>query len=333
MYKKINATFTPTDEKNNQAEWLELRKTGIGGSDAGAILGFNKYASPCSVYLAKKGFESSFKGNAATEWGHILEEPLRNQLRDMFPWFKIETVSGMFTSKEYPFMNANLDGLIYTDRETTIKGETISGLGGLEIKTSSTGEGFESDEIPDSYYCQVQHYMAVTGLDWFILTVFFFNSKNGDVYVIRRNQDFINDLIKKEKSFWEDFVEKDIIPPAMGVSNEKDIITNLELSESVELDTQDETILKNLLDTQSEIKRLKATEDKLKNSIILSLYEKSTNKKAEKTTAQIGNIKVSYATQKSNRVDTDALKKAGLYEDYSRETVSKVLRVSEVKGK
>lgn len=333
MFNQIDAIFTKIDEHNNHDEWLELRKKGIGGSDAGAILGYNKYASPCSVYLQKKGFESSFKGNKATEWGHILEEPLRNKLREEYPDMKIETVPGMFTSKKYPYMNANLDGLVFAEKEITIKGETISGLGGLEIKTSSMGDGFEDDEIPDSYYCQVQHYMAVTGLPWFVLTVFFFNSKDGDVYVIRRNQDFINDLTEKEKSFWEDYFEKDIIPAPIGVQNEKDIISNLDVSESVMLDEKDEQTLRQLLNVQSEIKDLKSKEEELKNAIILSLYEKSTNQKAEKTTAQIGNIKLSYTTQKRKSVDTEELKKSGLYDQYSKESVSKVLRVSEIKEK
>ena len=30
-------------------EWLDLRKTGIGGSDAGTILGVNPYSSPYAL--------------------------------------------------------------------------------------------------------------------------------------------------------------------------------------------------------------------------------------------------------------------------------------------
>ena len=33
--------------------WLELRKTSIGGSDAGAICGLNPYSSQMSVYRDK----------------------------------------------------------------------------------------------------------------------------------------------------------------------------------------------------------------------------------------------------------------------------------------
>jgi YqaJ-like recombinase protein len=38
-----------------EAEWLALRKTGIGGSDIGALLGMSKYTSPYELYLDKRG--------------------------------------------------------------------------------------------------------------------------------------------------------------------------------------------------------------------------------------------------------------------------------------
>lgn len=34
-------------------DWLRLRKTGIGGSDAGAICGLNPYSSPVRVFVEK----------------------------------------------------------------------------------------------------------------------------------------------------------------------------------------------------------------------------------------------------------------------------------------
>ena len=57
LYEKVlelgNVNFTSTEGLSRE-DWLKLRTTGIGGSDAGAILGLNKYSTPLSVYLAKK---------------------------------------------------------------------------------------------------------------------------------------------------------------------------------------------------------------------------------------------------------------------------------------
>lgn len=77
-YKKIDAFLIPIVQDENPEKWAELRTTGIGGSDAGAIMGLNKYASALTVYMQKKGVDG-FKGNKATEWGHILEDPIRQK--------------------------------------------------------------------------------------------------------------------------------------------------------------------------------------------------------------------------------------------------------------
>lgn len=327
MFKQINAKFTPV--KDLSEEWLNLRTTGIGGSDAGAILGLNKYASRCSVYLQKKGIENNFKGNEATEWGHLLEEPLRKKLKELYPEIEVETVPGMFTSKDYPFMNASLDGLVFANKEIEIKGEKVQGLGGLEIKTSSSGEGFSDDEIPDSYFAQVQHYMAVTNLDWFILIAFFFNTKKGDVYLIKRNEDFINRLIKEEEDFWVNYVEKNIIPAPTGEVAEKSLIENLEMPSVIELDEDDEVICEKYNSIKEQIKELQKEEDLLKNQILINLYKKNKDlEKSEKTEVYSDSFKITYTTQKRKSVDTDSLKKSGLYEQYTKDTETKVLRIT-----
>ena len=46
-YEKI-----PTKNLSHE-NWLRLRKTGLGGSDIGAICGVNKYNSPVKIYQDK----------------------------------------------------------------------------------------------------------------------------------------------------------------------------------------------------------------------------------------------------------------------------------------
>ena len=50
-------------------EWLQIRKQYIGGSDAGAIMGMNPYASPFSVWAEKTGNAEPFAGNLKTKIG------------------------------------------------------------------------------------------------------------------------------------------------------------------------------------------------------------------------------------------------------------------------
>ena len=331
-FHAIKAKFTPIEQDKEPEKWLELRTTGIGGSDAGAILGLNKYASALTVYLSKKNVEG-FKGNAATEWGHILEDPIRKKAAEELG-IEIESVPGMYTSLEIPYMNANLDGLCFAENPVTVGGETVEGLGGHEIKTSSCGEGFSEDEIPDSYDCQVQHYMAVTGLTWFILTVFFMNTKTARHYVIKRNDDFIyTQLIPAEKDFWENYVLTNNPPEPIGLDSENEYVSNLQIDSEIELDSETEDLIAQRMELQAQIKELEQKESALKDSILLHLSALSNNATptAEKVTASGERFKLSYNQQKRVSVDTDALKKSGLFDEYKKESVSRILRISEKK--
>lgn len=53
--------------------------------------------------------------------------------------------------------------------DRTVIGENA----GLEIKTAGVSQykKWKGDEIPDAYYCQCLHYMAVTGADYWYIAV------------------------------------------------------------------------------------------------------------------------------------------------------------------
>lgn len=328
ILEKGLVNFTETKGLSHE-EWLKLRTKGIGGSDAGAILGLNKYSTPLSVYLAKKDL-ASFGGNKATEWGNILEDPIRQKAREDLG-IEIETVPGMFTNKEREFMNANFDGLVFVDGEKEIAGSVVSGLGGHEIKTSRTGEGFTNDEIPDSYYAQVQHYMAVTGLSWFVLTVFIFDQYEGRHYVIPRNDDFIAQLIDRETDFWENNVLAEVAPGPTGNENESTLVKSLPMATEIELDEVCEDLLNEKENLDAQIKDLQTRVEAIKELILMRMNAASNGENADKTTAICGNWKITYNTQTTKRVDTNALKKAGIYEQYAKDSVSKVMRITKTK--
>ena len=57
MYKTISLANV------SHEDWLRLRKTGIGGSDAGAICGLNPYSSAMNVYRDKLSEELLLEDN------------------------------------------------------------------------------------------------------------------------------------------------------------------------------------------------------------------------------------------------------------------------------
>ena len=52
-----------------RTEWLHLRKTGLGGSDAGAVCGLNPYSSPLQVFYDKTSEEVQEKDSESMRQG------------------------------------------------------------------------------------------------------------------------------------------------------------------------------------------------------------------------------------------------------------------------
>lgn len=62
-------------------DWLQARQEGIGGSDAAAILGMNKYKSAFNVFLDKKGLSAPTEDNLNMLIGRELEDIVARLLR------------------------------------------------------------------------------------------------------------------------------------------------------------------------------------------------------------------------------------------------------------
>lgn len=196
-------------------EWLEHRRGGIGGSDAGAIFGVDPYNSPLDVWLDKTGrVEDKDLGDVeAVLWGHLLEEPIAAEWgrRVELPVWQ---PARMLWHPDRPWQKANPDRLYLTP-----SGE----VGILEVKnvghwTSKAWEESGDDEegIPPNYELQVLHYLAVTGCAVATI-VALLGGKKLVWREIKRDDALIQDLTDVEQGFWEDHVLADV-PPAIDGS-------------------------------------------------------------------------------------------------------------------
>ena len=101
----------------------------------------------------------------------------------------------------------------------------------LEIKTADVrfawlwGEP-GTDSVPDIYNLQCQHYLAVTGLKWADIAVLI-GGNDFRVYRVPRNDDLIKNLIRIEKEFWTNHVEKQVPPPIDGTESAKLLLSRL----------------------------------------------------------------------------------------------------------
>ena len=337
LYEEILKNgFCTAESTDGMSEdvWLEKRRAGIGGSDSGALLNMNKYATPLSVYIAKKRLLDSDlnKNNQSIKWGKMAEAAIRKGLADDLN-LQIETAPVMFKSKDNPFMLADLDGLIFVSEGREIEGKTVKGIGGLEIKTATSRNAeFGKDEIPDSYYCQVQHYMAVTGLQWFILAVLI-DKADGRIYVVPRNEDFIkNTLIPAEKAFWNDYILTDTMPAPTGNENEAKTVDGIYKECAAEIDLPEEVSLLcdeyNLASQEEKAagEKKKLAQEKIKIAILKASPTADAGK--QKIIAKAGGAKITWNRQVRKIADTDKLKKAGLFDEYCKESESLVMRIT-----
>lgn len=205
-----------------EEKFRELRTMGIGGSDAGAIMGLSKYKSPMLVVADKLGL-TKYEESDATRRGKRMEPVIRENLAkwaaeiDGVPIEVYEVFDSpwLYQSVEYPFMLANIDGLVkHRDH----------GLCLLEIKTADIRLETEwaNNGVPDSYYAQVQHYMSVLGLNMAI--VFVLIGLNPEIRYVPRNDKFIASMIEEERIIWHDFVEKKLLPSPSGLDRENDFL-------------------------------------------------------------------------------------------------------------
>lgn len=196
-------------------EWLELRKKGIGGSDAAAILGLNPYSSAFQVYCDKLGLIQEQPDNEAMRQGRDFEQYVAERFYEA-AGKKVKRCNFMFQSDEHPFMFANVDRLVVGEKA------------GLECKTTSilNRSDFSIGDVPPSYYCQCQHYMAVTGFPVWYLAVLVLN-KGFYWFEIKRNDSDIDALITAERLFWTDNVLAQKEPAPDGSERAGDVIKQL----------------------------------------------------------------------------------------------------------
>lgn len=204
---------------NNREEWLKARQNqGIGGSEAGCILGKNKYKTNVDLWQEKTGRKEQpdLSNNSAVQFGKFAEPLLRELFKQDYPDYVVDYHEfDLYVNDTYPFIFATLDGEI-----TTADGKR----GILEIKTTTIQNKLQWDDwenkIPDSYYVQILHQLAATGWDFAILKAYIRYYVDGEVRVTIRHyrinredvQADIDYLIEQESIFWRQ-VQNNEQPP------------------------------------------------------------------------------------------------------------------------
>ena len=295
MYERISLADVTHEQ------WLKLRKSGIGGSDAGAICGLNPYSSAMNVFQDKVSEVEEKADNESIRIGHDLEDYVARRFMEA-TGLKVRKSNYMYRSIEHPCMLADIDRLVV--------GEDA----GLECKTVSAygADKWADGNIPLHYVMQCYHYMAVTGKrSWYIAAIIL-----GRDFVYHKlvwDDEVIAGLIEKEEEFWYQYVEKGVLPAPDGSKACEEIINqyfhtaeNKDMIPLVGFDEKlhrREEILQVISDLQEEQKQIEQE---------VKLYMQNNE------LASSDNYRVTWKNINSTKLDTKRIRAElpNLYDDY-----------------
>ncbi len=201
--------MTPAERDAFQA----LRRTVVGGSDAGPICDVSPFKTAMQVYLEKVGAVEPEEENEAMHWGSIMEPVVIQEFCDQY---KCNVKVGLQLARldDHPHIGYHADGLLIGDdgKPTAIVEAKTSGAWS-KLPWGDSG----TDEIPDTYNLQVQQGMLVYGLERAFMPVLI-GGNDFRIFEIDRNQKMIDDMIQITDEFWQRVVDKN--PPEIDGTND-----------------------------------------------------------------------------------------------------------------
>ncbi|WP_067931225.1 YqaJ viral recombinase family protein [Alicyclobacillus kakegawensis] len=309
-----------------RAEWLRWRREGIGGSDAPAILGLSPWRSPLDVYWEKVRPEhavevedSGAEEAERLEWGHRLEDTVAVAFAEK-TGLHIRRKNALLRSIEHPYMIGDVD------REIR---DQAGRKGILEIKTTSAFQEGEwrGDRIPDHYYAQLQHYLALTGYDYGYFAVLI----GGQKLVIKpvsRDQTVIQTLVKVERDFWRNHVEQRKPPFIDGGKAAAAILREMfpeTVPDRVQLPADADRWVREYEEAEQAMKAAAERKELAANQLKYLL--------AEHESGVAGGRLVSWKAYESTSLDTAALKREmpDLYQRFARKIQSRRFSIKPIK--
>ena len=305
----------------DRSEWLTLRRSYIGGSDAAAVVGLNPYVSAYSLWCEKKGITPDFAGNLATAVGEYLEEFIAKRFEEE-TGKKVRRNNFCIFNEDYPWAMADIDR------------ELVGEDAGLECKSTSALnlKQYKGGSFPAKFYVQCVHYLAVTGKQRWYLAVLIGNS-DFKVFTIER-QDVLEDidaLMAAEKDF--SVTMQGDTPPAVDGSEATDTALR---QQGLSADLDEETVIdltarEKMLDEYFVKKAMAEQLSKEADAIKQQLMQDMT----ENVYARTPRYRISYKPQERRTFDWKAMKKnypALDFDPFFKTSRSRVMKIEVVEA-
>lgn len=286
------------DTEQGSPEWLQARKAGVTASEVGAILGLSPFATPLSVWLSKQPDAEPTPQTEAMRWGHVHEPRiLEAYAAEAGVW--VMDGGGLLQSKDYPWMLASLDGW------ATSKDENQPWI--VEAKTS--GRSF--DYPPDTYIAQVQWQMATTGLDRGDIAVLFRGNRL-EVWSIDRDQDWIDQARDYCHEWFNTHVVGGVAPDPVLPADAPNLAKAFPAEWGAESEIPPE-LWAQFVEAMEAAKAAQLAAADAKAAIQLVMREST------EATVDGQTVGTWRPTKPRRTVDVSALKRDGIYDDYTTE--------------
>lgn len=179
------------DIEQGSEAWKELRFNKITSTDVGSIFGVNPYCTKRALYFQKLKIAPAIEETRAMIEGKRLEPIARKYFEEKTGLLFEPTIE---IHDEYDFMMASTDG-VTKDRKYL-----------LEIKCGKKSHALALKlQIPKYYEMQVMHALFVCDIQQGFY--FSFDGKDGIIIEVKRDDEFIKDMIIKEKEFYRCMME------------------------------------------------------------------------------------------------------------------------------
>jgi putative phage-type endonuclease len=291
---------------------IKDRRTFIGGSDAAVILNLTGWKTRFRLYQEKVGEEEpeDLSDIERIRWGVILEDVIAAEYSRR-TGKKVRRVNQRQRDARHPWRVAQID-------------RRIVGGGILEIKTTDAMNFHEwgpegTAEIPPAYYCQVQHQLAVMDEEVAEVAVLIGGNRL-QLYVVPRDEEFIEDLTKAEAAFWR--LVQTRTPPDPTSPAEAAVRWKKTIAAPVDGTAIHAALRDAGLALQAEIKVLEDRLDAVKLELQSALQDKGDS------LMYGGSALVTWKTQNRTTIDTKKLKeeRPEIAAQYERESPSRVFR-------
>jgi putative phage-type endonuclease len=215
--KKLGEAEFVANLEDGSAEWHELRKTGIGGSDVGTITKCNPWSSPFALWAKKTGrIEDQLTDSEPAEWGKRLEPVVLDKFEEKHPELYLHRNVGTWKHQDRHWQLANPDAIAYdADKQERYI---------IEIKTAQFEDQWQ-DGVPLYYRTQVQWYLQTFGFKKAFVAVLWHGNKFGEFEVLADQFEQGTNLAEVEK--FRTYLDQDTQPDYDGALSTYETIREL----------------------------------------------------------------------------------------------------------